>query len=67
MLTKFVVTVATVIRTAPDTPSLRAPSIAPGSALAAARAAIAPSGMSHRLVSARPRKTATLARRGEAV
>ncbi len=36
--------------------------MAPGSLLAAARAAMAPSGISQRLVSASPRKTATPAR-----
>src|SRR5674536_225922 len=39
MFTKFVVTVATVIRTAPDRPRFSACSIAPGSLLVAARAA----------------------------
>ncbi len=67
MFTKLVVTVATVIRIAPESPSPNACSIAPGLLLPAALAAIAPSGISQRLVSANPRKTAAPALRLDAV
>jgi hypothetical protein len=67
MFTKLVVTVATVIRIAPDIPRPRARSMAPGLLLPAALAAIAPSGISHRLVRASPKKTAAPALRRDAV
>ncbi len=62
MLTKLVVTVASTISAAPAHPRPMADIIAPGSALAATRAAARPSGIIHRLVSSRPRNTAIAGR-----
>ena len=67
MLTKFVVTVASTISAAPAHPRPIAAIIAPGSALAATRAAASPSGIIQRLVSSRPRNTAMAAVRSDFV
>ncbi len=67
MLTKLVVSVPRPSSTTPARPSPEASIIAPGSLLPAARAATRPSGMNHRLVSARPRKVAQAPRVEEAV
>ena len=66
-LTKFVVTVASVRSSAPDAPRPTASSIAPGSALPAARAATAPSGIIQRLVDASAPKTAMALPRADRV
>ena len=58
MFTKFVVRVASVSRTAPDAPMPTARSMAPGSVVPAALAAMTPSGINQMLVNARPRNTA---------
>ena len=58
MFTKFVVAVASVRSSAPETPSPTAFSIAPGSSDPAARAASVPSGMIHTLVTASAVNTA---------
>ena len=58
MFTKLVVSVASVRSTAPAAPRPTASSMAPGSLVPAARAAMAPSGIIHALVAASPAKTA---------
>jgi hypothetical protein len=60
MLTKFVVTVASVSSSAPAAPSPIALNISPGSEVPAALAAMAPSGISHALVAASATNTAEL-------
>ena len=58
MLTKLVVTDASVISAAVHQPTPAAASIVPGSSLPAMRASVHPTGINHSAGSARPAKTA---------
>ncbi len=67
MLTKFVVTDASVISAAVHQPTPAAASIVPGSSLPAMRARLQPTGISHSAGTASPANTAVAAARPDRV